>query len=84
MNHFDDQEPLSKIGIAAMFIGLLGTGMVAWGFVRGFFDWGKPAIFGDTIFLAVGGFLMWAMTKVACSKIAYRDESGKEEDDTRH
>lgn len=75
MNHFDDQAPLSKIGIVAMFMGLLGAANAAMGFVGLFFDFFYPLrLVGDLFLLAIGCLLVWVAAKIACSKIAYKDK----------
>ena len=77
-NHFDNEAPLSKIGIAAMILGLLGAFLGAAGLISGLFDFPKPRLLlSDIGFLALGCVLMWVATKIACSKIAYRDAGRK-------
>jgi hypothetical protein len=76
MNYFDDQQPLSKVGIAAMLLGLLGTSLGAFGLLSGLFDFHTPRLLVDIVMLAAGCVLMWISTKIVCSKISYKDVSG--------
>jgi hypothetical protein len=77
-NDFDEKAPLSKIGIGAMILGLLGATLGAAGLVSGLFDFSNSRLLLlDIGFLALGCVLMWVATEIACSKIAYKDMSGR-------
>lgn len=75
MNHFDDEAPLSKIGLTALILMMLGE----WNVI---FSFGEAAIslyrthhvtFAEFGWLIFGGLCIWGGVKIACSKIAYKN-----------
>lgn len=78
MNHFDDEAPLSKIGIAAlvaMFIGCLITPVC---FFAAFLCDFKTIWFPINVLGLLVGFLLLKIGAcVASSKKAYKDLSGR-------
>jgi len=82
MNGFDAEAELSKISIAAMFLGLFGAMLGAASLVDGLFNFDDPMIILDIGGIGLGIFLMWAAARIA--NIAYKNAPGGEKDEERH